>query len=118
MGIGMDFGAVQLLRVTNELTVVGRPVVFACRLNGAPGGRTYINNQALQLLQRRGKEAGWPKFFESQEITFEAKHEGPMICHAITLSANRCSLTQPAWVSKIQGGPEKPPSEVISGDPK
>ena len=112
LGIGMDFGHVQLLRVTNELTVVGHPVVFACRLNGAPAGHTYINNLALEGIRRRGKDAGWPKFFDSKEITFESKHEGPMICHEISLLANRCSLALPTWVSKVQETSEQPESPV------
>ena len=45
LGIGVDFGPVHLCRITRELSVVGSPVVYACRFSGAPAGHTYVNIQ-------------------------------------------------------------------------
>jgi class 3 adenylate cyclase len=50
LGIGIDYGNVQLMRVPDGLTVVGRPVVYACRLSGAPAGKTYVNQSARNQL--------------------------------------------------------------------
>jgi class 3 adenylate cyclase len=54
LGIGIDFGEVSVVDVNGELTVVGSPVVYACRLAAAPAGVTLLNEQAYQELSRRG----------------------------------------------------------------
>jgi len=51
LGIGIDFGDVSLVDVNGELTMVGIPVVYACRLATAPAGVTLLNEQAYQQLK-------------------------------------------------------------------
>ena len=41
LGIGIDFGHVHLLNVAGSLTVVGNPVVYACRMGGR-AGRNHV----------------------------------------------------------------------------
>jgi adenylate cyclase len=36
LGIGIDYGPVHLVQMAGGLTVVGAPVVYACRLSAAP----------------------------------------------------------------------------------
>jgi len=74
LGIGIDFGEVHLLRITEELTVVGSPVVYASRLSGAPAGHTYMNHSAVASLVDRSPEA-----FTANEVDFEVKHEGTVV---------------------------------------
>ena len=50
LGIGIDYGRLHLVQVSGALTVVGPPVVYACRLGGAPAGSTYINQPAYEEL--------------------------------------------------------------------
>jgi class 3 adenylate cyclase len=38
LGIGIDYGSVSMVQVGTALTVVGVPVVYACRMGGAPAG--------------------------------------------------------------------------------
>lgn len=50
LGIGIDYGTAKLLRVNDEPTIIGVPVVYACRLSNAPYGKTYLNQNVLQEL--------------------------------------------------------------------
>ena len=51
LGIGMDYGEVSLVNSRNELTVVGIPVVYACRMSSALAGDTLLNQPALEELE-------------------------------------------------------------------
>jgi len=50
LGIGIDYGNVTLVNTSNELTVVGIPVVYACRMSGAKAGETLLNQPAKEEL--------------------------------------------------------------------
>lgn len=97
LGIGIDFGEVHLLRVTGELTVVGAPVVYACRLSGAPAGHTYLNHSAVAELEVRCKQ-----IFKTTEVEFDIKHEGLVLCQDVILSAIRYDPMLPDWLSSGQ----------------
>ena len=49
-GIGVDYGQVGIVKVADSITVVGFPVVYACRLGGAPVGMIYTNQSAYEKL--------------------------------------------------------------------
>ena len=53
LGIGIDYGKVRLVRVRGELTVVGTPVVYSCRLGGAKAGHTLLNQPAYEEVFER-----------------------------------------------------------------
>lgn len=93
LGIGVDFGKISLLRVTDEPTVIGVPVVYACRLAGAPAGDSYFNHSALtELLQR------CPKAFRAEEIEFTIKHEGSVLCYRVALTDSSFQPESPEWL--------------------
>src|SRR5690606_35549283 len=50
LGIGIECGKVTLVNNGVELTVVGTPVVYACRLGGAPSYTTLIGQKAMQTI--------------------------------------------------------------------
>lgn len=51
LGVGIDYGDITLLQMSDGLTAVGTPVVYACRLSGAPAGNTFVNQQALNKIK-------------------------------------------------------------------
>lgn len=53
LGIGVDYGNVTLVNTNNELTVVGIPVVYACRMSSAKAGDTLLNQPAKEELIRQ-----------------------------------------------------------------
>lgn len=82
LGIGLDYGTVTTVQVAELLTVTGEPVVYACRLSGAPAGQIYVNQPAYEQIS-----AHMPEFCQLQETQLHVKHEGPTLAYAITATA-------------------------------
>lgn len=55
LGVGIDFGSVLSVKIGDSLSVVGKPVVYACRLSGAPAGSIYLNQPAQENITKRYK---------------------------------------------------------------
>jgi len=54
LGIGIDYGMAKLVTINNEQTIIGIPVVYACRVSGAPPSKTYLNIPAYNEVQQYG----------------------------------------------------------------
>ena len=54
LGIGIDHGYTQIVKINNEQAIVGSPVVYACRLAGAPANKTYLNISAYKKIINYG----------------------------------------------------------------
>jgi class 3 adenylate cyclase len=99
LGIGIDFGTVQLVRQWGNLTVVGKPVVYACRLGGAKPGETLLNQQAHDEVAKRHAA-----FLNVEETEIEIKHEGRKLAYRVTLGVIEPTLGVPQWFSKTEQG--------------
>jgi class 3 adenylate cyclase len=110
LGIGIDYGNCQLVEVAGSLTIVGSPVVYACRLGGAPAGMTLLNQPAYEAISER--HGG---FVLLHETSIEIKHEGDLVAYTATLSRRDHRPLQPAWIdakkldrnSERDGNPKK-----------
>jgi len=72
LGIGIDSGIVSIANTSSELTVVGRPVVYACRFSGAKAGETLLNIEPYeQLLNLKH-----PMIKDIEETEIHIKNEG------------------------------------------
>lgn len=92
LGIGVDHGEVNLIRIGNELTVVGTPVVYACRMAGAPAGVTLANQPGYeQILSRFGQHC------ELRPTEIDVKNEGVHLCHAVVLRPEVYVPQPPVW---------------------
>jgi class 3 adenylate cyclase len=98
LGIGLDFGTVQLVNVGTELTIVGAPVVYACRLSSAAWAFTTLANypcyHAFKLSQILD-------LIECRPAPIEIKHDE---IHAYRVS-RRSWLSAPPHNIKRDGGP-------------
>jgi class 3 adenylate cyclase len=92
LGIGIDFGRVRLLKVAEGLTVVGAPVAYACRLSGAPAGRTLLNQPALDMVEER-----YRRYVNIEETSIEIKHEGEIVAYDASTNHVAFSPILPAW---------------------
>jgi hypothetical protein len=63
------------------LTVVGPPVVYACRMGGAPAGQTLLNQPAYERISERFSANCFLR-----ETELEIKHEGTTLAYDVTLS--------------------------------
>lgn len=95
LGIGIDYGTVTLVNTRNELTVVGIPVVYACRMGGAKAGQTLLNQPALEEMHRvlAGK-------FKAIESEINIKNEGTALAYEVVLNDD-IQLQAPEWLEDI-----------------
>lgn len=92
LGIGIDYGDVHLMRMADGLTVVGGPVVYACRLGGAPIGEVLLNQPAFENVQEHSSRA-----FIMSETSLEIKHEGQMLAYSVRTSGIDHTPAPPTW---------------------
>jgi class 3 adenylate cyclase len=97
LGIGIDYGSAKLVRINSEPTIVGVPVVYACRLSNAPFGHTYINQSAYQILKDRGIKLNEIKL---NETDFEIKNQGTVIVYDLVKFEN-VETKNPDWFNNI-----------------
>ncbi|MFC3161384.1 Adenylate cyclase, class 3 [Chryseobacterium arachidis] len=101
LGIGIDYGDVTLVNTRNELTVVGIPVVYACRMGGAKAGQTLLNQPAKEEINRLGKN-----YIKVTESEINIKNEG--IALAYTIELHESFLTEkPDWLKNLINSSEE-----------
>lgn len=93
LGIGIDYGACHLVQVAGTLTVVGAPVVYACRLGGGPAGVTLLNQPAYECVSRDHGQR-----LLVSETAIDIKHEGVLVAYAVRLNAVGHAVRPPAWL--------------------
>lgn len=100
LGIGIDFGNVTLVNTTNELTVVGVPVVYACRMSSAKAGTTILNQPAKEEVDRLAKKQA--KFIETDLLI---KNEGHALVYQVDLNPYVFeNLKEPQWILEGKNG--------------
>ncbi len=92
LGIGIDYGKLHLVQVSGALTVVGPPVVYACRLGGAPAGQTLLNQPAYEVLS----EAYGP-YLNFEETSHDLKHEGMILAYHVKPTPKTFESRPPDW---------------------
>jgi class 3 adenylate cyclase len=99
LGIGIDYGPVHLVQMANGLTVVGAPVVYACRMAGAPSGKTLLNQPAYEQIS--GRFSGYCFFTET---ALDLKHEGMTLSYEVSLNGNDYKPRVPNWCGDSTSG--------------
>ncbi len=94
LGIGIDYGDAHLVNIQDWLTVIGTPVVYACRLSGAPAGQTLVNQQAYDVISQ--KFGGYINFQDSE---LHVKNEGNILVYMATPSKKTYGPKLPDWLS-------------------
>lgn len=93
LGIGIDYGSITLLNEGGELTVVGTPVVYACRLSGISAGNTVLNVQAKKQLEKL-----FPNKIVANEAEIEIKNEGTAKCYTVKILNEDIQVDTPKWL--------------------
>lgn len=110
LGIGIDHGTVHLVQMGGGLTVVGAPVVYACRLSGAPPNVTLVNQPAYEIISDR-----FGGFCFATETEINIKHEGRMLAYDVRLNGRDYKPAIPDWIveaNQQQAGQENRPEEM------
>lgn len=92
LGIGIDYGNVTLVNTSNELTVVGIPVVYACRMSGAKAGDTILNQPAKEEIERLSSNQ--VKFTDT---TIQIKNEGTAEVYKVDVNPSVYLIPEPEW---------------------
>lgn len=98
LGIGIDYGSVHLVQMAGGLTVVGGPVVYSCRLSGAPSNITLVNQPAFEVIS---DSFGAACFIS--ETGLDIKHEGKMLAYDVRLNGREYFPALPGWMGKSKG---------------
>lgn len=93
LGIGIDYGPAHLVQMAGGLTVVGAPVVYACRMGGAPAGTTLLNQPAYERISEK-----FSSYCFLRETELDFKHEGSTLAYSVELSKNTYQPAVPEWV--------------------
>jgi class 3 adenylate cyclase len=94
LGIGIDYGDCHIVSFNDGITIVGVPVVYACRLGGAPAGMTLVNQSAYNILAQDPAVA-------LAEHPFEPKNESEILAYRALLTHNaERDPSYPSWFEK------------------
>jgi len=109
LGIGIDWGKICLFQFGGSLDIVGDAVVYACRLSGAPGRKTYLNQRAHEKIQKQ-----FGTYCSCQETEIEIKHEGKMLAYDVTLNNLSQEFTprKPGWMTATPVTAPEPTKET------
>jgi Adenylate cyclase, family 3 (some proteins contain HAMP domain) len=94
LGVGIDFGEVQIVQIGGDFTVVGTPVVYACRMGGAEAGQTFVNQPAYEVLFER-----YSAFCDFEPRDIEIKHEGRTLAYGVKFNGKTFTPRLPEWES-------------------
>jgi len=94
LGIGIDYGDVSLVNLWGGLTVVGSPVVYACRMGGAPPGCTMLNQPAFEIFDGRIKGV-----CEISEMDIDIKGEGVTLGYSVKRNTKSYTPQSPPWLT-------------------
>lgn len=92
LGIGIDYGSVTLVNTRNELTVVGIPVVYACRMGGAKAGETLLNQPAKEEITKLSNN-----YIKVTETEINIKNEGVALAYLIEIHHSSFEVPKPEW---------------------
>lgn len=92
LGIGIDYGEAALVEIVGGLTIVGPPVVYACRMGGCPPGETFLNQPAFEEVSTKHGA-----YFLMNETMLEIKHEGRLLAYSAKRAPNTFTPTLPDW---------------------
>jgi class 3 adenylate cyclase len=100
LGIGLDYGWVQVVQLGGDFTVVGTPVVYACRMGGADAGHTYVNQPAFEQLFER-----YSAICDFDKCEIDIKHEGRTLAYSVQLNGKEHEPTLPDWNGSKESSP-------------
>jgi class 3 adenylate cyclase len=92
LGIGIDYGPTHLVQIGDGLSVVGTPVVYACRMGGTKGGTTLLNQPAFEEIFSK-----FSAYCTFEETDIEVKHEGSNVAYAVKLNGKEYRPGPPKW---------------------
>ena len=95
LGTGIDYGETHLVNINNVLSIVGKPVVYACRLSNANLGEILLNQSAYEASIVKHK-----KYCQYNESELDIKHEGKILAYKLEKYIFPKDIIQPEWIKE------------------
>lgn len=92
LGIGIDYGTINLQQIGGELVIVGTPVVYACRMASAKSGTTLLNQPAFEQLLEK-----YSSCLDFVETDLEIKNEGVNLAYRVQMNQKKYTCSAPEW---------------------
>ena len=92
LGTGIDYGEAHLVDINNVLTIVGIPVVYACRFSNAIFGEILLNQSAYEVSIAKHK-----KCCQYNESEIDIKHEGKILAYKLEKYIPPKDIIKPEW---------------------
>ncbi|MEW6517778.1 MAG: hypothetical protein AB1461_00015 [Thermodesulfobacteriota bacterium] len=92
LGVGIDCGTVHFVNIGESLSVVGTPVVYACRLSAAPAGAIYLNQPAQEDIDSRYKAQT-----VIRETTLNIKGSGEIVVYDVQMKGMSSPPVELPW---------------------
>lgn len=92
LGVGIDWGTVHFVNIGESLSVVGTPVVYACRISSAPAGTICVNQPAKEVLNNK-----YQANTTIEEMTLDIKGSGPVVAYKVRLKGDRIKIADLPW---------------------
>jgi hypothetical protein len=83
-----------LVNTGTELTVVGIPVVYTCRMGGAKAGDTLLNQPAVEEINRLCSN-----YIKTTETELLIKNEGTAIAYKVEINKVSYNIPDPEWTT-------------------
>ncbi len=96
LGIGIDYGETYIVDINNVVTVVGIPVVYACRLSNAKANEILLNQTAYEASIVKYK-----KCCQYSESEINTKHEGSILAYKLEKCILPKDISSPEWIKNI-----------------
>lgn len=90
-GTGVDCGNVSITAISGDLSIVGAPVVYACRSPVAPAGKTYLTGRAYVCAVN----CSCGLRFNTVSVT--VKHEGEVPGYELADGSAARQVASPGW---------------------
>lgn len=95
LGIGIDYGDITIINFNDTLTILGKPVVYACRFSGEEAGSTILNQGAYSKLLKNNK---FFKAMNLNESIIKTKEGEFFVMKAY--QAEQINTDRPDWIAK------------------
>lgn len=96
LGIGIDYGEAHLAQLPSGFTIVGAPVVYACRMGGAAPKQTLLNQPAYEVARDR-----YERYLHLEETKIEIKNEGWTLAYSVRPNDKPFSPVDPSWLKDV-----------------
>jgi adenylate cyclase len=98
LGIGLDMGKIILTTINGDITIVGKPVVYACRIATSGHTEIYVNQTVKRMTPEKYRD-----ILEYEKASIPSKHDGRITVYKPVGDISKIAPARPHWDSWQDG---------------